>query len=446
MSEELSADPRNHVCLVKPVGYELEGLLAILRQELSRAEKGYLVESFWKFLLYTELAKSVYDYLLGKPQYYERTAAESALCEFVEQYQGLISPEFSSRLESAVARLREMAGTPAEGRHLRISELLHDEMLTRLRQLLGEVLKTKARVAVLVDNLDKAWTTSGDLILLSDLLFGLLNVSGRVADEFARNASRFAPVNLSFALFLRSDIYAVMLQYAKERDKLPSKLIIWDDPELLKRVIEQRFMKSAPDLKFPAEVWERYFTPTVAGIPTWEYVNGCILPRPRDLIFLIKAALQFAATRGRGRVEEKDFFDGQMQYSRFALSSLVVEAGARIEQIEDLLSEFFQSPEIISEDELSTRLQAAGIPEAELENVITVLSELTFLAFEVAPNRFDFLHDEQNERKLVAMAKKTAEATTNHKRRFRIHPAFHAFFEITPAKTTAPGQMVIDLK
>ncbi len=275
LTEELSADPRNHVCVIKPVGYELEGLISILRQELTRAEKGYLVESFWKFLLYTELTKSVYDQLLRKPEYYQRAPAESALCEFVEQYQSLISPEFSSRLESAVACLRELPGSPSSGgRQLKISELLHDEMLARLRVLLGEVLKNKAKVTVLVDNLDKAWTTGGDLALLSDLLFGLLSVSGRVADEFGRDASRLARVNLFFALFLRSDIRAAMLQFAKERDKLPVRLIIWEDSELLKRVIEQRFMKSASEIKFPDEVSATIFR----GEYEWGSYVGLHLP------------------------------------------------------------------------------------------------------------------------------------------------------------------------
>lgn len=446
LAEEIRADPRNHVCVIKPVGYELEGLMSILRQELSRSEKGYLVESFWKFLLYTELSKSIYDQLLAKPEYYVRTPAEAALCEFIEQHQSLIAPEFSHRLETAVARLRGLPGTSsAEGRQLKISELLHFEMLVRLRVLLGEVLGSRSRVFILVDNLDKAWNANGDLPLLSDLLFGLLSVSRRVAEEFWRDASGRAPVNLSFALFLRSDIYAAMLQFAKERDKLPVRLIIWSDPELLKRVIEQRFMKSGADIQFPRDVWERYFVPTVRGIRTWEYIGHCILPRPRDLIHLIKSALQFAVNRGRARVEEKDFIDGEIRYSRFALDSLIVEAGVRIANVEDLLVHFVQSSEIITEHEISARLAAAKIPETELEVVITLLGELTFIGFEVAPKRFDFVYDEQDERKIMIMAQKTAEETTNRVRRFRIHPAFHAFLEITPHDTTPPGQMIISL-
>jgi hypothetical protein len=441
LTEELKADPRNHVCVIKPVGYELEGLMGILREELSRAEKGYLVESFWKFLLYTELTKSVYEELLGKPEHHVRTPAETALCEFIEQYRSLIAPEFSTRLETAVGRLRELPrSSSAEGRQLKISELLHNEMLGRLRVLLGRVLETKARVTMLVDNLDKAWNANSDLPLLSDLLFGLLNVSQRVAEEFSHDASGRAAVNLFFALFLRSDIYAAMLQFAKERDKLPARLIIWADPDLLKRVIEERFMKSGADIEFPHEVWERYFVPTVGGIPTWEYIGQRILPRPRDLIYLIKSALQSAVNRGRTRVEEKDFIDGEKQYSRFALDSLIVEGAVSIARVEDMLLHFIQSTEILTEDEILTRVTGAGIPASELDQIITLLVELTFVGLEVAPNRFEFLFDERDERKLSVMARKTADETTNGVRRFRIHPAFHPFLETRPYNSTMPGQ------
>jgi hypothetical protein len=446
LTEELKADPRNHVCVIKPVGYELEGLLALLRQELSRAEQGYLVESFWKFLLYTELAKSVYEQLLGKPEYYVQAVAESALCEFIQQYQSLITPEFSIRLEMAVALIRELpSASSAEGRRLRLSELLHNEMLARLRLLLGEVLESKAKVAVLVDNLDKAWNPNGDLALLSDLLFGLLSVSRRVSEEFAHDASRRAPVNLFFALFLRSDIYAAMLQFAKERDKLPARLITWNDSLLLRRIIEERIIKSGIGIEYPDEVWERYFAPTIGGIPTWEYIADRILPRPRDLIFLIKSALRFAVNRGRSRVEEKDFIDGAKQYSRFALDSLIVEAGVRIAEVENLLLQFVRSSEIITEQDVAARLAGAKVSTAELETTINWFGELTFIGLEVAPNRFEFLYDEQDAKKFVAMAHKTAIETTNGIRRFRIHPAFHAFLGIAPHDLTTPGQMTIQL-
>jgi hypothetical protein len=49
----------SHVCVVKPIGYEIEGVLETL-VKLTNAERGYLIESIWKYLIYTELLKSIY--------------------------------------------------------------------------------------------------------------------------------------------------------------------------------------------------------------------------------------------------------------------------------------------------------------------------------------------------------------------------------------------------
>ena len=236
-----------------------------------------------------------------------------------------------------------------------------------------------------------------------------------------------------------------MLQFAKEPDKLPVRTILWADPELLKRVIEQRFMKSGMGISYPREVWDKYFVPIVRGVPTPDYIGERILPRPRDLIYLIKSALRFAVNRGRTKIEEKDLLDADLQYSRFAADSLIVEARVRIACIEDLLLQFVQASEILSEKEIANAVRASGIAESEVESIISLLGQLTFIGFEVGPNRFEFLYDEQDAHKMSAMARKTAQDTTNGVRRFRIHPAFHAFLEIKPHNVTAPGQMTIRL-
>jgi hypothetical protein len=37
LASDLSADPRNHFCTVRPVDYELDGILTMLRQEITRS-------------------------------------------------------------------------------------------------------------------------------------------------------------------------------------------------------------------------------------------------------------------------------------------------------------------------------------------------------------------------------------------------------------------------
>ena len=75
LQNEFLSDKRNHVCLIKPIGYELDGIVSMLNQTLPISEKGYLFESFWKYLIYTELAKSVYEDLSRKPIYIQTIPA-----------------------------------------------------------------------------------------------------------------------------------------------------------------------------------------------------------------------------------------------------------------------------------------------------------------------------------------------------------------------------------
>lgn len=143
---------------------------------------------------------------------------------------------------------------------------------------------------------------------------------------------------------------------------------------------------------------------------------------------------------------KKKIFSGEKLYSRFALDSLIVEAEVRLPRVEDLVLHFVQSSEVLNETDIQDRLIASGIPVHELPAVVNLFGELTFIGFEVTPNRFDFMYDEQDARKILAMAEKTASTTSNGVRRFRIHPAFQAYLEISPRNATIPGQMTIDLR
>jgi DNA polymerase III delta prime subunit len=445
LAEELSEDPRNHVCVIKPVDYELQGLLEMLAQELPRSEKGYLIESFWKFLTYTELAKTVYERTLAKPSYYVPTEAENEICKFVEDHTAVITPEFSIRLDAAVNRLRNLTAAGAENQHISISERLHSDMLARLRTLLGKALSTKNRVAVLVDNLDKAWNQQSDLQMLSELLFGLLSVSGRVAEEFEKESHWRNPVNLSLTLFLRSDIYAAMIRFARERDKLPIRRMTWEDPELLRRVVQERFVSSGADVVRPDGIWDRYFPTHVRGIAIHDYLADAALPRPRDLIYLVKTALQFAVNRGHTRIEEKDFISAEEQYSRFALDSLLVESGTRVPRLDELIYEFVGGPEIVTGKDIMRAMEKVGIPAEKLNAAIETLCEITFLGLEVGPGRFAYLYDEDSTTKIQVMARKTAVEHASGTHRYRVNKVFHAYLEIQPNRDIHPGQMSMDL-
>ena len=59
LASKLGEDRRNVICVIKPVGYEVQGIVKLLKQFRDRDTKGYAIESLWKFLLITELAFAV---------------------------------------------------------------------------------------------------------------------------------------------------------------------------------------------------------------------------------------------------------------------------------------------------------------------------------------------------------------------------------------------------
>ena len=95
-------DKRNHVCTVQPVGYEVDGLLRLLSEDWRTAERGFLIESLWKFLIYTELASSVQESIAARPLHYEPTEHEQSLLTHIT----IPSPNASCPLFSAFGQSR----------------------------------------------------------------------------------------------------------------------------------------------------------------------------------------------------------------------------------------------------------------------------------------------------------------------------------------------------
>src|SRR5262249_30669879 len=155
---------------------------------------------------------------------------------------------------------------------LSISEALHGTLYKELRLLLGRILsKNKKRVAILIDNLDKAWDKQSDLPSLAEFFLGLLSAVKRVALDFTREDSRRDPVQVSAAIFLRSDIFFTVSAAAREPDKINSYKLSWDDPELLANVIEERLTALHAGSMGPDQLWARYFAPFVRGDATKDY-------------------------------------------------------------------------------------------------------------------------------------------------------------------------------
>jgi hypothetical protein len=358
---------------------------------------------------------------------------EQALVSFVNRASFGLRDEFAVRFERTVAALKssELPAklTVGSGRDV-INEMLHVTALRDLRRLVGAVLKGRNRVAILIDNLDKAWDRAIDLDLLSHLLLGLLAAVGRVSVDYEKEGYWRDRVSLTLATFLRSDIYSYLQRVAREPDKIPVSYLEWSDSNLLVRVIEERFLAARPDGTESKELWTKFFCPAVRGTPTRDYVIQRVLPRPRDLIYLFNAAVISAVNGRRERVEEEDVLAAEVSYSQFAFEALLVENGLTISQFEAVLFEFIGMNAIFDTSQALEAIKTAGVEDEEVESVITRLKALSFLGTEVAPRQFQYAEAGPETQRVEVFARKLAERRGGGEPRLTVHPAFRSYLGI----------------
>lgn len=435
-AEELERDRRNLVCVIRPSDYDLDGLVRVLKKYTERDTRGYVIESLWKYLLYTEIALAAEDDFAQRPAPMLPDSPEGALSNYLRGPGSMANRDFSVRLETAVERLLEV--TDAEGvteERASISELLHAGTLRDLRTLLVKALVGRDRVAVLIDNLDQAWDPAADLDQLSGLLLGLLGTVGRISEEFGRGG-RDRGLVVTLAVFLRSDIFVHVARRAREPDKLPVVRLSWPDPEALLSLVEERYAASRDGSLPTSELWERYFDPNVRGMPTRDYMVSRVLPRPRDILTLCNSAIDAAVRRRHQRVEEQDVLDAEVVYSQFAFEAIQVESVGTEWPVEELLYAFAGCPRRLEEAD-ALDLVAAAVGGEAGRTVVEHLVGLSFLGVETSAERFEYAEDPGDLRRLLALSAgygRTAERPPQ----YEVHPAFHAYLGIdaTPAGQT----------
>lgn len=430
IADDLTRDKRNLVCVVKPVGYDLEGIVELMKRYQQRDTKGHAVESLWKYLLYTEIAKTVVEAIASRPPG-NVMSVEAPLVALVEENQALFDDEFSTRLERVVTVLLRNTSSDDSRERIReaISESLHRKVIGKIRDALKPVLAERERVAVLVDNLDKAWDKRADLPLLAEFLLGLVSAGSRLSQELRQGGPHHTPVDFGLLVFLRSDIFDYVAAVAREPDKISYSRIKWSDTDLLLRIIEERFVASHQGDARPQDLWKKYFCASIRQAPTRAYMASRVLPRPRDLLFFVNAAIAVAVNRGHALVTEQDILDAEKQYSQYALETILVENGVVTGNLEDILYEFAGSASVMSREEVVSCLQRVKVPSQLEDAVIEHLCGLTFLGLRVGDEDFRFADDAGEHRRNAVLATRHAEIR-NESLCYAVHKAFHAFLEL----------------
>jgi len=423
----LRRDARNLVCVIKPASYELEALCDLMSRIHVSHIGSYLIEGIWKYLLYTEVAASLVrqaestpaGVLTGSPIDDVRAALNSA--------HGGIDASFSARLEDLIKKLDldfdSLATSGIEETRKEIGRALYGGHIRNLRTLLTSALIGKSRVAILIDNLDKAWERGADLAAMSSVIFGLLTAVGRVSDEYAREAGEEKKLRFTLTAFLRSDIYAYIRSHAREPDKIASVEIEWRDPDLLARVLEDRFVASRNGNASAGELWTQYFAESIHGAGSKDFLLSRVQPRPRDLIFFANSAVVQATNSRHHIIDSGDVDKAELAYSQFAYEALLVEGVAVGVDMEALLMAFVGEDARMSEEKAHSIMESGAIEQELHADYIRILRQHGFLGIQTSPGVYDYRGTVGEMRKADILATKLEKASGS-KRSYEVHPAY----------------------
>jgi len=422
----LEKDIRNHICLIKPVNFEIDGLISLYNTLGDDFERGYITEAIWKFLIYSEIAKSLYNVVKTKPLY-ALGDTEREFIKYVTDNEQIILTDFSTRLEQELEDLSNIKARNQSEFRIKISEILHDQVILDLRQHIRNIVRQNGKLVVLIDNLDKSWKKDNNLEILSKYILGLLGVVGRIAKDF--RSYRNSPIKFSFhlTLFLRSDIFKFIMKSAREPDKIEYNRLVWHDPQILFRIIETRFEQLSEKEVFASELWEKYVSKKVKGIDSKDFIINSIFPRPRDIIYFLTSAKNIAVSRGHIKIEEEDLISAHKDYSNWIFKSVIVENGISIEQMGDFMYNLMGERSILTSSELKSFAKKSNIKiesEETLEEFIDHLVSLTILGREIKESQFEYEYEFDSDIKLKTLAKKYLNT------RFKVHNALVPYLEL----------------
>ena len=411
---------KSHVCVIKPVQYEIDGIIELMNQ-LSSAEKSYLVQSIWKYLIYTELLKNIYENIERRPLYYEKNSSEQEIYKFVKDNEGIILNEFSDRTQKIIGELisTKVKNENQEEYRIKVSEILHERVISKIRKNLSDYCGEKDKIVILIDNLDKSWNTESDTEQVSKFILGLLDVGEAIVKDFSKDSNWNKKINITLVVFLREDIFSIIKRYAPEADKLQISKMVWDDEELLLRVIEKRL-----SLDGEIDVWSEFFCNEVSGMNVKEFLIKSVLPKPRDLISLVSMAIDNAVNRNHSIIEEKDIQDAAEKYSEFAYQTLITELQVEYPEAEDFLLEIIGGSNIIEEEQLKKYAGNVNIKDNRVEELITLLCFNLFLGIETRQGEYNYCYDVENYKKYKKLSKRLS--TSSGTIKYRIHPAFYS--------------------
>jgi hypothetical protein len=306
--DRIKRDKQNVVIDLKPEGYQLLKLKEHVLDLLTEGAKSHLITAFWEYLLLLEICRKVLEKDRARYRFDVSISEGYRLLErLYGRGAGPTEGDFSERLLSLSQEIID-AYVALYGKCQKVrltadevTNLLHATAIADLRRALAEYLGRKDQVLVLFDNLDKGWSYkgigSGDILILRCLI----DAARKVQREMRR-----ADVRMSCIVFVRNDIYELLMNSSPDFGKEARASLDWSDPDLLREMLRRRFAQSFSEPISFNQVWGLICATHYQGEETSQFLIDRSLMRPRHLLKLVGYCKSFAVNLDHEKIEPED--------------------------------------------------------------------------------------------------------------------------------------------
>jgi hypothetical protein len=374
--DSIRRNRKNIVLDLMPEGYRLLKFKEAVLDRVQQGGKEHLMTALWEYLLLLEVChkllhkdekRHLFDHELNKPyrELEQRYRTDAYVAE----------GDFAERMSMLLDRIAEDAtpealGAPgSKGWTERVTQIVYKHDISALRASLLAYLQHKDSVWILFDNLDKGWPPFG--VTADDITSFrcLLDAFGKVHNLFKNHN-----VPSRGVVFIRNDVFELLVQGSPDRGKLSSVLLDWTDPDLLREMLRLRLLMDG-DLENTsfAELWQQVCVSHVKGEETSQYLIDRCLMRPRALIDLVQACRSHGLNLGRDRIQEQDIDYGEDAFSTELAKNVQFEIRDVFPPGGDVLYQLMGRMNWLSIADLKEVLTSAKVPTDRLEYAADLL-------------------------------------------------------------------------
>ncbi len=318
---------------LKPESHRLSSFREEILSTVGAGVYEHTIAAFWYFVCISEMLLSIYKRFESTSRFDGRALGPMREIEdLFSEYQILEPGDFTTRLSRLTNIIaRELKEASNAGKSLSVNQvtnMVFRKGIAQIRDKVVELTSSKHPLIFLFDNVDKGWPADGvqegDVTIVRLLIENL----DTVRNDFAARDRDFQSI-----VFLRHDVYDLVMNQTPDRGKSGQVSIDWTDRAKLAQVLFRRLQVGLSDRQASMQdLWNRIFPERVGNTPSFDYLVDHCLMRPRFLIDLAEGAIANAINRGHQTVEAADCIDAVKQYS----AALVDDFGYEMRDVSGL--------------------------------------------------------------------------------------------------------------